>query len=240
MPMFHGHFNTSAIENTTKHAAMKGFIARFSNVDLYFRVHAASNPLDRMARYHSYEVWARDPSGGVSHWQGWYNSGDPVTDRIVRRSGVESSVRPVMLVVDETSAAQGINCEQWYGFTSEWSWDFGWTICGATTYYTPGENATATDQSTWKPTGSLGGTRRLEAAWYINRAHPTGKFYATQFGELVSGPSDARCTATTTKFGTTYQNICLDQYIAPTMQQVAFPNNAVQKTFDTTGVKLPN
>jgi hypothetical protein len=239
---FHGHFNTSPLENTTKHAAMKGFSTRFGDVDVYFRIHAASNPLDRMARYHSYEVWARDPSGAVSHWQLWYNTGDPLVDRYPRRTGSEPSVRPLMLVVDATSQAQGINCEQWYSGPGEpqWGWDFGWTICGATVLFTPGESAIANDQSKWPVTGSLGGTRRLEAAWYSTRQHPTGTFWTTQFGDIVSGPTDAKCTASTVKFGVTYQNVCLDQYIAPTMKQVAFPGNAVQKDFNTTGVKIPN
>jgi hypothetical protein len=77
-------FNTSAVENMTKHAGMKGSLATFNGVDVYFRVHAASNVLDRSARYHSHEIFALDPSGGVPHWQGWVNSGDPVADRVPR------------------------------------------------------------------------------------------------------------------------------------------------------------
>jgi hypothetical protein len=247
--MFHGHFNTSPAENTAKHAAMKGFTDRFNDVDIYFRIHAASNPLDRMARYHSYEVWARDPSGNVSHWQLWYNSGDPRSSaeggsRVLRRASPlpAESQRPIILVLDEQSRREGIDCEQWYSAPGEpqWGWDFGWTICGATTLYSPTENATAADLNTWITTGSAGLTRRLEAAWYGDRQHPTGTFYSTQFGEIVSGPSDARCSGTTTKFGTSYQNVCLEQYIAPTLPTVAFPNNASQKDFDGSGVRLPN
>jgi hypothetical protein len=248
---FHGHFNTSPIENTVKHAAMKGFLGTFDGADVYFRIHAASNPLDRSARFHSYEVWARDSSGGVSHWQGWYNSGDPVTDRVVRRKGSETGVRPVILVVDQTSLNQGIGCEQWYATTASWSWDFGWTICGATTLYQPNENATADDMSTWilNPNGTRGTTRRLELAWYgpdsqyaRNRGNPPKGvvFYATQFGEKVSGPNDPRCSGTTAAFGKTYQNVCLDQYIAPTMKSVEFPGNASTKEFPSTGVQIPN
>jgi hypothetical protein len=238
---FHGHFNTSPTEHTAKHAAMKGFTARFNNVDIYFRVHAASNVLDRSARYHSYEVWARDPQGNVSHWQGWYNTGDPERDRYARRRGTEISTRPAMLVVDQTSWDQGIRCEQWYASTAQWSWDFGWTICNSTTLYYPGENQEQ-DRSFWRlaPDGSLGATRRLEAAWYASRPHPTGAFVTTQFGEIVSGMNDARCSGTTTAHGKTYQNVCMEQYIAPTMTQVAFPNNAVQKNFDATGATIPN
>lgn len=244
---FHGDFNTSPTEHTLKHAGMKGFRTRFADVDIYFRVHASSNVLDRSARYHSYEVWARDLSDGVSHWQGWYNIGDPVADRLPRRRGVEPEKRPVILVVDQTSWEQGIQCEQWYANTAQWSWDFGWTICGINSLFYPGENAEQ-DRRFWRgpPTGQAGiGTlRRLEAAWYDNshgRSHPQGQFWATQFGEIVAGPSDPRCSETTVKFERTYQNVCLEQYIAPTMQEVAYPNvNAEQRQFDGTAVKAPN
>jgi hypothetical protein len=220
---------------------MKGFLARFNNVDIYFRVHAASNVLDRAARFHSYEVWARDPNGGISHWQGWYNVGDPVTARVLRRNPPLSaeSQRPIILVVDQTAWNAGIRCEQWYATTAGWSWDFGWTICSSTTLFYAGENNEQA-QSLWRPTGNMGLNRRLEAAWYSNRAHPTGAFWTTQFGTIVSGPSDSRCTATTTMFGTTYQNVCLEQFIASTMRTVQFPGNAAQKTFPGTGVQLPN
>lgn len=243
--LFHGAFNTSPIENTSKHAAMKAFSTTLDNVDIYFRIHAASNPLDRSARFHSYEVFARDPSGNVSHVQGWYNSGDPTADRIPRRSSGESDRRPIILVVDQTAWDQGIRCEQWYGFTSAWSWDFGWTICNTTTLYVPGENTTAADQSTWVPApdGSVGTTRRLEVAWYGNRgagALRDQTFWATQFGDLVSGPDDPACTASTTEFGQSYQNVCLEQYIASTLPTVIYPGNSEQKTFDAAGVRLPN
>lgn len=246
---FSGPFNTSPAENVEKHAAMKGFSTRLNGVDIYFRVHAASNPLDRMARYHSYQVWARDPSGNVSFWQGWYNSGDPRPaseggSRVPRRiiASPAEDQRPIVAVCDATSIAQGIGCEQWYSAPGEpaWGWDFGWTICGATTLYTPGENATAYDMSTWIPTGETGNTRRLEAAWYAFRHPIRGAFVATQFGEIVSGHNDARCSGTTTRYGVTYQNVCLDQYIAPTMPTVSFPGNADQKTYPDPGVTIPN
>jgi hypothetical protein len=242
--LFHGAFNTSPIENTTKHAAMKAFSATFNGTDVYFRIHAASNPLDRSARYHSYEVFARDPSGAISHWEGWYNSGDPVADRIPRRTGGDPSQRPLILVVDQTSWNQGIRCEQWYSAPAQpaWGWDFGWTICNSTTLFQVGENATAANQATWTPApdGSLGTTRRLEAAWYNSRTHPTGAFTATQFGEVVSGPNDPRCSGTTSAFGVTYTNVCLSEFIAPTMGDVKFPGNSLQKQFPAQGVHLPN
>lgn len=240
---FHGHFNTSPAENTAKHAAMKGFATTLNGVDIYLRFHAASNVLDRSARYHSYELWARDPQGGVSHWQGWYNVGDPVAERVPRRPGPEPTQRPLMLVVDQAAWDAGIRCEQWYTAPAQpaWSWDFGWTICDTTTIYYPGENEQQ-DRRFWRlaPNGSLGTTRRLEAAWYADRHRQRGRFWATQFGEIVSGPDDPRCAATTLKYGVTYANVCLEQYIAPTMPSVTFPGNADQKRFDDRGVTLPN
>jgi hypothetical protein len=240
---FHGHFNTSPIENTTKHAAMKAFAARFNGQDIYFRIHAASNPGDRSAQYHSFEFWVRDAAGNVSHMQGWYDSGDPATARFVRRQGSEPSQRPIILAVDETSVQQGIGCEQWYsrpggpgnglGFQTGWMPDFGWTICGSTTYYRANENNDPFNTSTWAMTGSLGGTRRLEIAWYANRTTLRGEFYTTQFGQVVSGPNDAICSSTLTAFGKTYPAVCLQQYIAPTLQSIQFPGNAEQKEFDT-------
>jgi hypothetical protein len=255
--LFMGHFNTSPLENTAKHNVMKGFRATFNGQDTYFRIHAGSNVGDRNSRYHSYEVWVKDQAGKVSHAQGWYNSGDPryagadangngQGSRYVRRKGVEQSQRPIILATDRTSFSQGITCEQWYGFTAEWSVDFGWTICGSTTYYNPNEiNATDIyNPNTWDKTGSLGTTRRLELAWYRdnNRGNPPidKTFWTTQFGDIVSGPNDQKCSQTTIKYGTTYQNICLDQYIASTTKSIQFPGNAVQKEFPSQGVQLPN
>jgi hypothetical protein len=241
---FAGSFNTSAIENTTKHAAMKGFLATFNGVDVYIRAHAASNVLDRSARYHSYEIFSRDPSGGVSHWHGWVNSGDPVADRVPRIQG-DPGRRPMVQVVDQASWDAVLRCEQWYLMSVGWSWDLGWLICNSSTLFYPGEN-NELDRAFWRlpPAGpsGVGNSRRLEAAWYNTpgRPHPTGAFWATQFGDLVSGPTDARCSGTTTRFGTTYANVCLPQYIAPTMITVAFPGNVVQRTFPATGVQVPN
>ncbi|MCC7369104.1 MAG: hypothetical protein IT306_11815 [Chloroflexi bacterium] len=242
---FHGAFNTSAMENTHKHAGMKGFLARFNDVDIYFRVHASSNVLDRAARFHSYEVWARDPSGGVSHWQGWYDTGDPIADRIPRTQS-DPGRRPIMLVVDRASWDNGVKCEQWYATTASWGWDFGWTICGINALFYPGEHLEQ-DRAFWKapPDGpGVGGVRRLEAAWYgasmPGRDHPTGVFWATQFGQIVDGPEAPECTGQTVRAGQSYGNVCLEQFIAPSMSPVKFPNNAVQKDFDTAGAHAPN
>src|SRR3712207_8992579 len=59
-------------------------------------------------------LFRSDPQGGISHWQGWADTGDPVADRSPRRRGVEPEQRPLVLVVDKTAWDQGIRCEQWY------------------------------------------------------------------------------------------------------------------------------
>jgi hypothetical protein len=253
---FHG--NTTSAENTTKHAAMKGYLADFNDYaggaqQVYFRVHIASNVLDRMARYHSYEVFMRDAKGGVSHWQGWFNSGDPVADRFVYNGSNDPGRRPIVLTQDETTFAKVKN-EHWYmRAAASWNWDFAWTV-DATTFYTPDESKN-TDISAWKQTGRQGTVRRFEPAWYgpdskvaatRSQVAPKGRtFYATQFGEIVTGPNSARCTGTTTSYGAVYQNECLPQFIATTARAVesAIPGgNARERVFPGIGlgVKVPN
>jgi hypothetical protein len=237
--IYGGDETSSAAENGHKHAAFKGVIAQSAaGGTVYVRYHAASNPLDRSAQYHSYEVYYQDTAGGVSFWQGWYNSGDPATARVLRRNPPldAENQRPIILVTDETSFAQNITYEQWYAHaTGKWSWDMGIAIGDSTTYYRPSENATAMDASTWVPTGSLGLTRRVDGFWYLGRdgggTDHVGKFCATAMGDVVD------CMAPG----------ALAQYIAPTLkndvrnefgvQRISF---LVQKAFPGQGVKLPN
>lgn len=244
---FSGAFSTSPLENTAKHAAMKGFSfpnAAGSGQDLYMRVHAASNPGDRSSRYHSYEWWIRGTDGKVSHASGWYDSGDPAPydpqaspdgGRIDRDLYGDPGLRPVILVT-----SRGDLCEQWYARPGQADWmaDFGWTICQSTTRYTTNENANPDiyNAATWPATGALGVTRRLEFAWYAWRSSLRGDFYTDQFGQLLSGPDDARVGTTVIKFGKGYTVVALKQYIEPTLRTVAFPGangtgNALQKQY---------
>ncbi len=267
-PMFSGMHSTSGIENMIKHTSMKGYSVTFNGMDIYLIYHFASNPQERFGSYHSYQLWMRpsndnDPTH-VSHLQGWSYSGNPLSenDRCLRRNPPLpcESTRPIILVTDQTSFDQGITCEQWYADTAPWSIDFGITICGSTTFYNrerelsgdPNSLTGVFDQSTWQKTGDLGLTRRLELAWYSapgsvdpNRGNPPKDrvFWATQFGEIVSGPSDPRCQPSATtigKDGKTYQNKCLEQYISSAARYIQFPGNAVQKTYNGNGVTIPN
>jgi hypothetical protein len=251
---------------------MKGFLATFGAQTAYIRTHLASNVMERKARYHSYEVFMRDAAGAVSHWQGWFNAGspDPADGQRRSKSLPDNGIRPQILVADYDALLLGRNCEQWYGTTSSWGWDLGLTICDSTTmqfawelthdvYGNPLTPEQTLDPANWIKLcdygypASLcrGADREIEVAWYgqdstasPNRGNPPKDvvFYATQFGEIVAGPSDARCAGTTVKLGDnnhstiTYQNRCLPQYIAGTARAVENPNNRARRLYDVTGV----
>jgi hypothetical protein len=244
-------------ENEIKHQAYKGFA--FTDVkgqQGYLRVHAASNPHDRAARFHSYEFYLKDVAGNVSQFRGWYDTGDRISDRPSRAR--DTPIRPVIAVVDQESYDKGTRCEQWYMVASRignegegWGPDLGWTICNSTTLYVAGEHATADDYSTWVPSpdGSTGLVRRVEIAWYgpdssvaANRGDPPKNkvFYATQFGERVDDPEDRKCGSMVSIGDQTFVLACLPQYVASTAKAITFPGNSWQKTFPGRGVKLPN
>ena len=242
---FHG--NTSHAENTDKHAAMKGFLADFKDYaggtqQLYLRVHIATNAMDRTARYHSYEVFLRDSAGGVSHWQGWFNSGDPSTNRFLYNGRNDPGHRPIVLTQDETTFPVVKN-EHWYVHGSgAWNWDFAWTV--DTTTYWRYDEVYDTNVANWPQTGRLGTVRRLEPAWYGPDSHvsknrgnpPRGVvFWATTTGDIVTGEADARCSPVA----------CLPQFIATTARSVesGIPGgNPRERVFPGIGlgVRLPN
>lgn len=217
---FHG--NTSHLENSDKHAAMKGFAADFMDYaggvqSLYVRMHIADNVMDRVSRYHSYEVFMKDSTGAVSHWQGWFNTGDPNTDRFLYNGRNDPGRRPIILTQDETTFPTVKN-SHWYSRASAgWNWDVNWTV-DSPTYWRLGE-VYDTNPENWLLTGRLGTVRRMEPAWYSfdskvsrNRGNPPRdrEFWSTPLGEFVSGPTDERCAP----------YACLSQFIAGTARSV--------------------
>jgi hypothetical protein len=249
---FHG--NTSHKENTEKHAAMKGFLADYTDYSggaqqAYVRVHIASNVLDRTAQYHSTEVFLRDSTGAVSHWQLWLNTGSPETNRFLYDGRNDPGHRPILLTQDETTFPVVKN-EHWYTSpTAGWGWNINWTI-DVTTFWRHGETYD-TDVSHWLPTGRLGTVRRMEPAWYGPDSHvhkyrgnpPVGvEFWSTAMGEIVSGPDAPQCLPTVAQ----PQPVpCLSQYIAPTAKSIeqAIPGGTPrERVFPGIGlgVRLPN
>ena len=232
---FHGAFNTSPAENTAKHAAMKGFATRFNNQDVYFRIHAASNPLDRSARYHSYELWIRDEAGAVSHMQGWYNTGDP---RPASQGGARFATTARgrgVAAADHADPGRNLAAARHQlramvrcSGRAVWGPDFGWTICNATTLYRANENATADDQGTWVRyrNGELGTTRRLELAWYANRSNLRGTVRdgpVRRAGQQLCGGREV------VKFGDEYSTVCLEQIHRPDAANDPVPRTTLSK-----------
>lgn len=231
-----------------KHSAFKGFAATLKGVELYFIFHWDTNPGGHANRFHSYQAWARDGQGGISHWSGWLDFGaGNNTGPTVVTSCQSQTPRPVMIV---NAAGCPLVFETWYAANIPFGWDVG--LSASHTYYLGG---VATDPATWVPTGGLNLTRRIEVAFYADRyqfavdsAWPDilgadwdygDPFWATQFGQIVSGPDDPLC-GTSVAYGTrSYTVLCLEQRVSPTLPTVAFPGNAVQRTFPGP-VELPN
>jgi len=127
-----------------------------------------------------------------------------------------------------------VQFENWYARAGAGVIDIGFNV--NSNYYAGG---TATDWTTWQAIGGIKNlTRRVEWAFY-DKATP-GDFWATQFGQRVSGPSDPACGQSVQVGTRTYTVVCLKQRIAASLPVVQFPGNAVQRTFPGGGVQLPN
>jgi hypothetical protein len=284
---FNGPFNTSAIENAQgpsdamptmpgKHPAMKGALGPVGTGSgggqFYLRYHGASNVLDRMSQFHSFEIWYRDASGGVTHYSGWTNSGVP--SRIGpgtqgaggRRDhcSAEIDVRPEVEVL--LSMAAYLSCnnnEHWYDYplnnealpgASMVEFPTISFMIDTTTIMFPTEYQN-TSMTTWIRTGSKGTGRNTAVTWGLRNGDPVRPpvgtpFYTTQFGQLVSGPSDPICSGNTTfparplgnpnpfDQDTTAKNVCLQQYISPTAPY--FIEQTFDREYPSQGVVLPN
>ena len=239
MPMFTHDAGTPG-ENVAywKHTAFKGYAGSFNGVDWYGVFHLDFQPAGRTSRFHSYQLWIKDGSGAVSHFNGWldFGTGNNTGPQVVETCGQDSGIRPIMLV---TLPGCPIRFENWYaraGGSGGWAPDFGFNI--NPNYYAGGDPA---DPSTWLATGGIRNVdRRIEWAWYADRSPVRGEFWATQWGDIVSGPDDAACGTQRAYGDRSYTVLCVRQYIAPTLPSVQFPGNAVQRSFNGAGVVLPN
>lgn len=245
------HAGNTTNENLVahKHTAFKGYSARLKGVDVYCVWHMDFNPGGAASRFHSYQCWFRDGAGGVSNLNGWLDFGvnNNTLGTIVTlcNSNLGGSPRPVI-------AENGFGCTPpkfsvWYSRPGGHWIDVGFAV--SPTYYLTGPNGAAVDPAnpaTWYqiPGGGNNLTRRMELALYASRVAPLPKnqaFWTDQFARRVSGPTDPACSSTITVGERTYPIACLRQYVASTMTEVAYPDNAVQKTFPGAGiVVLPN
>jgi len=244
-PMF-DHPGNTPNENVLKHSSFKGFTLSDDGVNLYIIAHLDTNPAGHGSRFHSVQVWAQDKTKAVSHWDVWmdFGSGNEAGPHLqpTDACGNDGS-RPIMMV-DFTSCGQ-VTYENWYSRAGApvWGWDFGFNI--SPNYYGGTDmqhlsSSNLADSATWLPTGQLNTTRRVEAAWYANRSSQRGDFWSTQWGNIVSGPTDPVCGTTRTIGGKSYTVLCIEQYVAPSMTTVQFPGNSVQKNYPAQGVHNPN
>ncbi len=234
-----------------KHSAFKGFSGTLNGVDVYLIAHFDVNPGGHASRFHSFQFWMRDPSGGVSYIAGWMDFGTQNTTQTSPNilhfgCGENTNLRPVIEVnvqvcPDGSKPTQGLSFETWYNAPSGHLGQAGWMpdlgLSSSPTYYDGGD---PTNPSTWTPTGGLNLTRRLEVAWYAFRDNHRGVFYSTQFGKIVSGPNDPICGTPYTVGTRTYTQVCIQEFIAPTAQTIQYPGNNFQHTFSPIGINLPN
>lgn len=222
-------------ENELKHWAFKGYSVTFDGVSIYLRNHMQGNPMGHMARYHSYEVYAKDAAGNVSFWQGWLDFALPgETVPNIKDGGCENDTQRPIMGVNKVGCG-AYEFESWYsrpgGPNGFWTWDTGVNIQAP--YYH--DAADPMDQSTWHraPDGNLGLTRRVELAWYADRASQVPRntwFCTTPEGAgigLAEGNRPDGCAEG------------LPQYIASTMTTVSFPGNSSQTTYPGAGVVGP-
>ena len=248
LPTFNHAANTPG-ENEAywKHTGFKGWTATFGGYRWYGIFHLDFNPPGRRSRFHSYQLWIEDPRGGLSHMQGWMDFGvdDSTGPQLVpqcQRPGIDDGVRPIMNPPVEGCP---IGFESWYsrpGGSGTWAPDFGFNV--NSNYYHTG-NEDVNNPLTWRDTGYVRNLeRRVEWAWYRFRAEgvvPFGQpFYTTQWGDRVSGPNDPVCGSRRTIGAREYTVLCLRQYIAATIDSIAFPGNSDSRTFPGGGATLPN
>ena len=235
-------------ENALKHTAMKGFTARMNGVDVYVIAHLDTHPNGQQTRFHSYQLWMRDPSGGVSHIHGWmdFGEGDNALPNVatVETCPNFSGVRPVIGV---NFPECPVGFENWYsraGGSGAHAPDFGFNLSAP--YYGGPQRGTLSsgkleDADEWIPTGRRNNIRRMEVAWYADRSNLRGEFWTDQWGRVLNGPNDARVGTTRTIGGRDYEVLALRQYIAPTAVSLVFPGNSVEKTYPMAEpYQLPN
>ena len=239
MPMFvHDHGTPNENVLVYKHTGFKQWAGNFNGQEWFGVFHLDVNPAGQNGRFHSYQLWVKDATGAVSSFSGWldFGVGNKTGPQKVVVCATDSTVRPIIMV---NRAGCQPRFENWYaraGGSGAWAPDFGFNI---NPNYFDGDPAAP---ATWQPINGFPNNveRRIEFAWYPGRSAQRGEFWADQFGRIVSGPQDALCGSQQAVGDRTYTVACSRQYIAPTLQGIQYPGNAVQRSFPEDGVVLPN
>lgn len=244
------HAGNTPLENTLahKHTAFKGWSAKMDGVDIFCIFHLDFNPGGAASRFHSYQCWFKDAAGGVSNLNGVldFGVGNNTLGTIVRLCNTNLGGEPRPVIAENGFGCTPPKFSVWYSRPGGHYIDIGFAV--SPTYYMDGPNGAAVDPAnpaTWyQIPGGNNLTRRVEIALYASRFRNLPKnqvFYTDQFARPVSGPADPLCSSTITVGERTYPITCLRQYVASTLTEVAYPDNAVQKTYPGAGiVVLPN
>lgn len=221
-----------------KHTAFKGFAATLKGVETYCLWHLDTNPGGAASRFHSYHCWFKDAAGGVSNLNGWLDFGvqNNTLGTIVRLCNTNLGGEPRPVIAENGYGCTPPKFSVWYSRPGGAWLDVGFAI--SPTYYMDGPGGAAVDPAnpaSWYPIpGGNNLTRRMELALYASRLANLPKnaeFWTDQFGRRVSGPNDAACSTTITVGTRTYPILCLRQYVASTLTEIAYPNNAIQKVY---------
>lgn len=266
-PMFMHAMSTSAIENTLKHACMKGYAQPngAANTEWYLIHHGCSMPFDRLSQYHSWQLWIREKANGnLTYLSGWVDYGDPKnvadggnrvpTSQFDEQHNGALIYQGIVRVDTRTTPV----CEQWYsavgGFTNKddgyWQPDFAWLACGSVTAYTAAERAAAAgnppagydpyNPANWVLTGGLGFDRQIDFSIYDDRiADKRGRtFWHDQFGTEMTGANDPRCGQNVVGGdGKTYVRQCVENKVSPTLGTV---KDILRKNYFAEDVHAPN
>lgn len=239
-PVVFGGDEATPNENLHKHQAYKGYtFTKVSDngteVNIYFRVHMMTNPMDRSAQYHSYEMYVQDATGAVSLWQGWLNFG-AVPDKRYTFDNINLTTAVRQDTPSNHIIAQGTGSnskyvsflsgkEFWY---SQFPEAIGWTpvviidVYDPSTRYLPNEHLDPMNIGAWDKTGKFGLDRKLTLRFIVggssvqtvagtpytqrNFLNPRGWFCADTYGVIL----DTNVPGPQCADG-------LPQYIAPTM-----------------------
>ena len=94
-----------------KHTAFKQWAGRFGSVDWFGVFHLDTNPIGQAGRFHSYQLWMRDATGAVSHFNGWLDFGvrNNTGSQKVVVCGTDSGVRPIISPAMNTAMTANTN-----------------------------------------------------------------------------------------------------------------------------------
>lgn len=252
MPHFN-HAGGTPNENVLKHTSFKGFnfMHATNGTELYVIAHNDVHPNGQQTRFHSVQIWARDSQGGVSYVQKWMDFGvsNNTGSQISPNEQCAPFIRPVIAV--NFPDCGGLVLENWYeNSTHILGWDVG---LNTSAIYHGGpqvgtySSGNLADSATWIPTNNpvFNLNRRIEVTFIRSRFDQNGGpsnvvFYATQFGQIVSGPTDPVCGSSFTVGTRTYTTACLPTYVASTLPHFGFPGNSYENTWSCPNCQLPN